>query len=302
LGALAICLGASVFAQQTDTNAVKAGYKVPTNTVLEFQVPLSQAAQIAVVNSKNPIVYVANAAIALPAGFNTNGTFPILVVNGTSDGDGSSVRALRAYAKVALESGWVVIAGDGPYGKPTNDTPPWRYAMMSAVLEHMNKTWPASRKWPIASVGFSGGAKWAAVMGAILSQKGYNLIGVFMGGCNEDLATAAVRLYEPKSGERAVFQPGRFKQTPLYLSSGTEDKIATPEQHEGVRQSMISNGFATVRLEKYEGGHLLSNDELQKALGWFMELYKEKLKARTEAMADKATATTTAEEKGKPKQ
>jgi surfactin synthase thioesterase subunit len=296
-----VCASFVCFGQKAETNEIRPAYQVPANRILEFRVPLSQSALVSVANSKNQMVYLANAAIAVPTGFKTNGTYPILVVNGTSDGDGSSVRALRAYTNVALPLGWVVIAADGPNGKPTNDTPPWRYAMLSSVLDHVNKSWPASRKWPMASVGFSGGAKWAAVMAAILSQKGYNLMGLFMGGCNEDLATQSAKLYEPKFGERSSSPMGRFKQVPIYLSSGLQDKIATPDQHESVHQSLLNNGFSTVRLENYDGGHLLSNEELKKALEWFMQLYNEKLKAegKEQPPTDKTNAPPTAPEKPK---
>jgi hypothetical protein len=112
-----------------------------------------------------------------------------------------------AFTNVALRLGWILIAADGPAGKPPDDSPPWRWAMTSSLLDHINKAWPGSRRWPIASAGISGGGKWAGVMGAILSQKGYNLIGVFMGGVNQDFASEAAKVYDP-----AI----RFKQVPIY--------------------------------------------------------------------------------------
>ena len=171
---------------------------------------------------------------------------------------------MTAFTNVALRLGWVVIAADGLYGKPPNDNPPWRFAMLSALLEHMHRTWPQSKSWPIACAGVSGGGKWAGVMGAILTRQGYNVIGVFMGAVNQDMASEAAKLYEP-----AV----RYKEVPIYLSSGTEDKIATTQHHQEVKESLLHNGFSKVRLETFKGGHALSEGELRRALNWFLEQF-----------------------------
>jgi predicted esterase len=171
---------------------------------------------------------------------------------------------MMAFTNIALHLGCVVIAADGPAGKPPNDNPPWRWAMISSLLDHVHQSWPKSRRWPIVSAGYSGGGKWAGVMGAILAQKNYNLIGVFMAAVNQDMASEAAKVYEP-----AV----RFKKVPIYISSGTDDKLATPLQHEEVKESLLSNGFTTVRLESFKGGHSVSDDELRKGLKWFFEEY-----------------------------
>ena len=231
---------------------------------MEFPVPLSKVARLSAANAKNPGVEFAKVAIAVPPGFESEIPTPILLVNGTSDGDASSIRWMRAYTNVALRLGWIVIAADGPMPKPMEDNPPFRWAMISSLLDHINKAWPGSKRWPIVSAGVSGGGKWAGVTGAILSQREYNLIGVFMGAVNQDLATEAAKLYAPAL---------RYKQTPIYLSSGTEDKVATPEHHQQVRESLLNNGFSNVRLESYKGGHALSETELRKALNWFIEQY-----------------------------
>jgi hypothetical protein len=239
-------------------------YKTPPNRIIEFSVPLSSAAKIAAANSKNGVVDYARAAIAVSSAFDPEVPTPILLVNGTSDGDGSSIRVMPAFTNVALRLGWVVIAADGPLGKPQNDNPPWRWAMISSLLDHLNKNWAGSKNWPIVSAGVSGGGKWSGVIGAILAEKGYNLIGVFMGAVNQDMASQAAKLYDP-----AI----RFKRVPIYLSSGANDKIATPQHHNEVKESLLSSGFSTVRLESFKGGHALSESELRTALNWFMEQY-----------------------------
>lgn len=239
-------------------------YQIPELQILQFPVALTREAKFAIANSKNPVVDYSLAAIAVPRNFDPKFPTPILLVSGTSDGDGSSIRAMHSFTNMALRLGWMVIAADGPYGKPPNDNPQWRWAMVSSLLEHMHKSWPQSRRWPIAAAGVSGGGKWSGVIGAVLAKQRYNLIGVFMAGVNQDLASDAAKMYEP-----AV----RYKNTPIFLSSGTDDMIATPEHQNEVKESLLHSGFSNVRLETFKGGHVVSPLELRKALTWFVETY-----------------------------
>ena len=250
----------------TNTFGTNAPYRIPENEIIEFFVPLTREGRLAL-TPKNQVVEYVKAAIAVPRNFDPEIPNPILLVSGTSDGDGSSIRWMPAYTNIALRFGWVVIAADGPYGKPLTESPAWRWALASSVLEHMHKSWPRSRRWPIAAAGVSGGGKWSGVLGAILANKGYNLVGVFMGAVNQDLASDSAKLYEP-----AI----RYKGTPIFLSSGTDDKIATPQHHNEVKESLLNTGFTTVRLETFKGGHALSETELRKALSWFLEEYGRK--------------------------
>jgi hypothetical protein len=238
-------------------------YKIPENQILQFPVQLTREARIALA-AKNQVVDYVKAAIAVPRNFDPELPYPILLISGSSDGDGSSIKMMPVYTNIALRLGWIVVAADGPHGKPVLDTPAWRWALASSLLEHMHKSWPKSRRWPVAAAGVSGGGKWSGVLGAILAQKQFNLIGVFMGAVNQDLASEAAKLYEPAL---------RYKRTPIYLSSGTDDKIATPQHHSEVRESLLNTGFQTVRMETFKGGHALSETDLRKALNWFVEEY-----------------------------
>lgn len=244
--------------------ATNANYRIRPNVIHEFAVPVSPSAKLSVAASKNPPAELVKAAVAVPYGFDPEIPSPILIVTATSDGDASSIRHMRAYTNAALRLGYIVLAADGPFGKPPNDNPPWRWAMNASLLEHVHKAWPGSEKWPVAIAGFSGGGKWAGVLGAILANRNYRLIGVFMGGVNQDTASEAARIYHPAS---------RYKETPVFISSGSEDKLATPEQHIEVKENMLSHGFSKVRLESYKGGHELNESELRTALRWFLETY-----------------------------
>lgn len=248
----------------TNAPATNAPYRIPQNQIIPFLVPLTREAKISVANSKNPPVEYARAGIAVPTGFDPEIPHPILLIGASSDGEASSLRSMQAFTNVALRLGWVVIAAESPQGKVPHDNPPWRWAMISALLDHMHRSWPGSKRWPIASAGVSGGGKWAGVVGAILANKGYKLVGVFMGAVNQDFASEAAKLYEPAA---------RYKQTPIFLSSGTEDKIATPQHHHDVKENLLHHGFTYVRLETFKGGHALAEADLRKALNWFLEVY-----------------------------
>src|ERR1044071_2032684 len=97
--------------------------------------------------------------------------------------------------------------------------------MISSALEFIYEEWPEAKKWPIACGGFSGGAKWSGIMASIMARDQMPLIGLYMAGCNEDLATESFRIYQP--GEH-------FKTVPIFLSSGRSDPIATPVQQAAV--------------------------------------------------------------------
>ena len=109
-------------------------YKIPENRILEFTVPLTRDAKLALV-AKNQVVEYAKVAIAVPRNFDPELPNPILLVSGTSDGDGSSIRLMPAFTNVALRLGWVVIAADGPFGKAVVDNPAWRWALISSQAE-----------------------------------------------------------------------------------------------------------------------------------------------------------------------
>ena len=236
------------------TNAIVAG------KVLEFEAPLSAHAKINARRTSNPKVETAKGAVAVPEGFDPLKNWPLLIVSATSDGSASSIGAMKRFIQLATEAGWVILAADGPSGKPKEDSDAWRWAMILGVLDHLRAEWPESRKWPIACAGFSGGAKRSALIAAIMMKGSYKLSGIFMGGCNQDSATSGFLVYQPGP---------QFRRLPIFLSSGTTDTIATPEQHAAVKQSMDRSGFANVRLETYDGGHQLNADQVKTALKWF---------------------------------
>ncbi len=227
--------------------------------VFVFEAALSPAAQKLARASGNPGAEKARVGIGVPAGFDLSRPWPILVVFTTSDGDFSHVNRLNAFVRTANTRGWVVLAADGP-AKPPRITTEWCWAMLSTGLDVLEKEWPGVKQWPMACGGNSGGAKMSALMAGLMASEGLPVVGVFLGGCNEDLLSVGMKEFRP---------PAAFKKSAIFLSSGAEDRTATPASVARVAASMKASGFRNVRLETFAGGHLMNDDHVAQALDWF---------------------------------
>lgn len=239
-------------------------FRLGTNIVLpgklaEFTVPLTANARWWVAKTRRK-ADTARGGLVVPEGFDPRKPTPLLIVSVPSGG--SAIGAIRSYTNIALSRGWAVLAADGTIPSTVQeDSIAWGWAMLGSVLDYLGKAWPGSRQWPMACAGFSGGAKRSACIAAALVKDNHGVIGVFMGGCNEDFATLGVRVYQPGD---------RFKLVPMFLSAGTSDSIASPAQAQPVKQSMERTGFKRVRLVEYDGGHRLDQESLKTALNWFL--------------------------------
>ena len=234
------------------TNLLSAG------SVITFSAPLNPKAGMEV-SRLGLTGSSAKGAFVAPAGLtNLLKPRPLLILSVPSGG--SAIGAIRGVTNEALNAGWVVLAADGPKVGVNDDTIQFGWAMLSSVLDQFTRHWPQAKQWPVACAGFSGGAKRSAAVAAAMTRDGWRVIGVFMGGCNEDRATLGVEL----------FQPGdRFKLVPFFLSNGGSDRIASPQHAATVAESMRRTGFTRLRLESYDGGHRLHNEHLDQALRWF---------------------------------
>jgi predicted esterase len=83
---------------------------------------------------------------------------------------------------------------------------------------------------------------------------------MLMMGCNQDMASVAYR----KSA------PPNFLSAAVFLSSGKSDTIATPSQHEEVKNSLKATGFQKVRLESFDGARDIYQPHIAEALRWFI--------------------------------
>lgn len=239
-----------------------AGTEIPLGKSTTIHVPLDEEAQKLLKREGNPATESV-VGLWLPADFDPGKEWNILLVSATENS--SSVNSIFMYQASAKDSGgWVVLAADGPSAPPKGDTTEWRWRMARAGLLAMEAAWPAARNWPVAACGFSGGAKRSGLLGALLCEDGRNLIGMYMGGCNADMATKGLQEYRPNGPT--------FRKTPIYLSTGDQDAVATVVAANRVRQSMEASGFRNVRSETYAGGHTADATQITEALNWFKEL------------------------------
>jgi predicted esterase len=197
-------------------------------------------------------------SVDIPAGFDARRAWPVLLVCAPSGS--SAVGAARWYTNVALAQGWIVVAVDGPKVAVQQDNNVFAWAMISSLLGEIRRNWPQSKQWPFATAGFSGGSKRAAMVAAEMMQHGDRVIGVFMGGCNEDRATLGYQISHPGAA---------FLDVPMFLSNGTRDPIASPAHAAPVKASMEQTGFRKIRAETYNEGHKLDTNTLAMALEWF---------------------------------
>lgn len=236
------------------------GVEVASGRRTVFKTPLTDEQRRATREDGNPEAAEATVAIALPPDFDPRGSNRFLVISSTSDGDGSSVNHHNEYWQTAIARGWVCIAADGPE-KPPTDNNSWRWAMIRAAMDEIARAWPASTNWPVAVAGYSGGAKRSGYMAALFAKSDRRVLGMFMGGCNDDMASKGLNEFKPRRNA--------FLRVPIFLSAGDTDTTAPVSSVERVRGWMDGNGFKTIRLEIHQGGHFLYKPHVEMALDWF---------------------------------
>jgi hypothetical protein len=253
----------SVLAVASSSAATLAGQQVQPGGKIEIRFPVSKYFQDIAAQGGNPRAETGRAVLTFPNGFDPSRAWPILIVTSTSDFNRTSLMDAEWYRPPATAEGWIVLGSDATI-RPRIDSTQWRLALLAAALEAIRKEWPQSSKWPAAFAGFSGGAKRSGLLGPMLGKTGsVRVCGFFLSGINEDRLSEGYRTYQPGRG---------FLEVPVWLSSGSDDRIATPAAHTLVKASLERTGFKRVRLEPFSGGHQLKMSEVRRALQWFRQL------------------------------
>ena len=254
----------SVFsAESAGASLTFAGVAFSPGSTVQANVPLSAPEKSYAAQGGNPVPPYAVAVLATPANFDAGKSWPVLVICSTSDFNRQNRDDLRDfYRRVGLNEGWVLLAGDGPQ-HARNDTAAWRLAMTLAAIDALHRSFVGSQKWPMACAGFSGGAKGAGSIAPVLARNGCRITGIYLTGVNQDYLSPGY----------ARAQPGAdFLKTPIYVSAGHDDRIATLEQQYNVAGSSKRTGFNRVRIGTFRGGHEVNDAQTSIALRWFREL------------------------------
>lgn len=239
--------------------------------VVEFTAPLNDELRSLAGGGRPSATTDVLAAVAVPADFSPDRDWPVLLVSATSDpGHNSSRKLLRRFAAPALKAGWIVVAADPAVPvKMTDDNDQLRYALLMGALMRLYEDWPGIGRWPRAFGGFSGGAKRSAMLAGYSTLLGYPTIGVYQAGCNAPTMRYAL---EPLTGAPRP----QFLATPVFLSSGRDDTIATWRDMDDVKSDLKRHGFTQVRLARYQGTHEVYEPHIEDALRWFAELAAKK--------------------------
>ena len=242
-----------------------AGVAFSPGSTVKANVPLSAQEKSLAGQGGNAVPPNAVAMLSTPSNFDPRKSWPVLVVCSTSDFKRQNRDDLvQFYRSAGLHEGWVLLAGDGPQNA-RNDTAAWRGAMTLAAVAALHHSFPGSDKWPVACAGFSGGGKGVGYVAPLLAKNGCRIAGIYITGANEDHLTDGYARIQPG---------GNFLSTPIYISAGHDDRIATVDQQNTVAGSIKRTGFNRMRIGTFHGGHEVNNGQTSVALRWFHELAK----------------------------
>jgi surfactin synthase thioesterase subunit len=242
-----------------------AGVAFSPGSTVKANVPLSAQEKSLAGQGGNAVPPNAVATLITPSNFDPRKSWPVLVVCSTSDFKRQNRDDLiQFYRSAGLHEGWVLLAGDGPQNA-RNDTAAWRGAMTLAAVAALHHSFPGSDKWPVACAGFSGGGKGVGYVAPLLAKNGSRIAGIYITGANEDHLTDGYARIQPG---------GNFLNTPIYISAGHDDRIATVEQQYTVAGSIKRTGFNRMRIGTFHGGHEVNDGQTSVALHWFREVAK----------------------------
>ena len=243
-----------------------AGQSLTTSKAIEIEIPITDGPALKTLQD----VYgkpstKAKMLVGLPNGFDSESkSCPLLIVSATTDGAGSSIGSCKAnYLPDAVNAGYVVIAVDGEFGRPSNDSTDFRWALTGSALDLINKEWPKSKSWPVATAGISGGGGYASHQAMMLIQKQVQVTGLLLAVTGWDPTDF------PDALQRTPFAP--LHNMPIFISAGETDTTATKEKTDKMHNDVTRQGFRKVRFEHFPGGHRLHREHLRDALAWFRE-------------------------------
>jgi len=207
-------------------SATLASHQVQGSGTLDIQFPISSNFQEIAAQGGNPRPTTGHALIYFPSGFDPAKSWPILVITSTTDVGRTNILDAPAYRDAAMKEGWIVFATDATI-QPNADSLQWRLVPLTAGLQFLRSSWPQSAQWPVAFAGFSGGAKRAGIVAAMLASNH----GLKIRGCSspESIPIASVRQL------KIIIRP----PISLRFRSGSAAEALTPSRRPVWRKAFI---------------------------------------------------------------
>lgn len=208
-------------------------------------------------------------AIALPKGFDPSKPQHVMwisaAINSDAERKAGNLAAIHAYAKAGTDAGWVVIAADTDQGNPrledNQQSDGGDLAVHTQAIQAITKAWPKFSTWKFACCGHSGGGKASFSRVGQLLASNLNVIGLFLSGCNQDM-TAMAR-------KEARFKKSSLRKIKVWISNGKKDTISNVGHAESLEKSIKSNRYGKIRLELFDGGHVIHYPDFTRSMKWF---------------------------------
>ncbi len=237
--------------------------QVRETNILQIATTPEEAQLLAAGGAGQPEVVLVG--LALPENFDPAKPTPVLFTSVTGDPYQSNLKEMEVYREPALKRGWIVLTGQPhPWPEREQDTVTGRRAACLAAFRTLEDLFPASRDWPTAFAGFSGGSKMAQLLAGSAIAEGRHVVGAYMSGCNENKWVDIIDAYDPDRDA--------LKNMGYFLSSGKFDEVSSRQQMKDVRTTLRKKGARQVRLEYFDGPHANYLPHIDEALAWFEEL------------------------------
>lgn len=187
-------------------------------------------------------------------------------INDENERKSGNIGIMDRYAATARGLGWIVIAADTEHGNPRESTVQVVQGdteFHEEVVARISESWPDFPNWRHACGGHSSGAKGSFFRAAQLRKSGVEVVGLFLSGCNQSLAA--------KAAEETGLRSSKLGDIKVWISTGTQDELVSPEHTEKVWDGVADGGYGDVVVESFEGGHSIDLKAFGKALDWFGE-------------------------------
>ncbi len=206
-------------------------------------------------------------AIALPADFKPEQSYPVIVVCATDSGAAVPLGVVDPFVTEGTKAGYVVLAAQHDGERP-NDmiaTEVFFSASYQAV-KALSVKFPWMNTTTFVPAGHSGGGKRAGLFALLMMANDMKVSGLYMSGVSSEHISPGVAT-PPRGVNRA-----ELKKLPIFVSNGSKDSYVSAANNTEVINGLTKAGFKNLKNPGHEGGHVLVQAHLKEALAWFKSL------------------------------